>query len=83
MSEVKYVVSPLERSVIVQIYVPIARAALSPEHGERLDRACQAARQVLADERDAIAIELRMRGVCPWCNDLSHPEGGRCLGPMA
>lgn len=80
MTEVKYVVAPLERSCIVQIFIPIARAALSPEHGGRLDAACQAARTLLESERDAIAAELHACGVCPWCNDLSHPEGTRCLG---
>lgn len=79
MTDVKYVVAPLERACVVQIYVPISRAAMTAEHGTRLDLACEEARQRLERERDSIAAELHSRGICPWCNELSHPESQRCL----
>lgn len=78
-TEVKYVVSPMERACVVQIYVPIARAALTEENGGRLDAACRAARTLFEEVRDGIVTEIRGRGICPWCNNLAHPEGTRCL----
>jgi hypothetical protein len=78
MTDVKYNVVALAGSCIVTIHVPIARAALSPEQGGLLDAACEAARAGIARVRDGIALEVASGGVCPFCNDLSHPEGAGC-----
>lgn len=71
---VKYQVAPLQRSCIVQLYVPLASAALSLEHSARLDRACIEACALLETARDQIAAELYAGGLCPWCNELAHPS---------
>ena len=78
MTDVKYQVVALEGSCVVTIHVPIARAALTPEQGGLLDAACEAARAGIARVRDGIAAEVASRGVCAYCNDLSHPEGAPC-----
>lgn len=78
LTAVKYRVVALERACLVEFRVPISRAALSEEQAGRLDRACETARLHLAAERDAVALELGMQGICAWCNDLRHAEGQRC-----
>jgi len=69
---VKYLVNVLARACLVQLRVPLAPEALTSEQVARLNDAYAAATELVRQERDAIALEVQMRGVCPWCNDARH-----------
>lgn len=79
MSErVKFFVSPMERGYMVGYRLALAPAALSQHQVDRLQATLEQAREAMQATVEDIAIEIGQTGVCPWCNDLAHPEGATC-----
>lgn len=78
MSPVKYLVNVMQRAYLLQVRVPLCPAALSQVQVDRLNATFAQAAAAIEATRDALAMELQVTGVCPWCNDLQHPEGQRC-----
>lgn len=78
LRRVKYRVVPTQAALLFEVRIPLAFACLAPEQQVRCDDAFAIITRQLGALRDMLAAEVAERGLCPFCNDVLHPEGQGC-----
>lgn len=75
---VKYRVVPMQGALLMEIRLPLDAQSLTSEQVTRLNDHFAIVTKALGAVRDQLAAEVAERGVCPFCNEVLHPEGQGC-----
>lgn len=75
---VKYVVTVLERALLVQVRVPLASVVLSEAQQAQLTACFDTCRGVIETVRDQVATEVQVNGRCPFCGVYSWAPDHAC-----